>query len=618
MWHQMDRLYSAVMKKLLSILFTALAIRAQTGTAVPGLAGFDNVMQEFLRKYRLPGAALAVSKDNRLVLARGYGFADRELRIPVQPDSLFRIGSISKPVTVMTALRLVQDGRLSLDAPILPLLGREIVPPDSIRDARWNQITVRHLMQHSGGWDAGETFDPLTSYELLDALGLSLPLRRPVTRDQVIRMMASIPLQFTPGTRQVYSNFGMMLLGRLIEKVTGTPYEELVQSMALAPMGIQRMAVGRALPSQRRLGEVEYYDDPPVPEDLPAIYPGIGEFAPAPDGGGFYMEIIEGAGAWIASPVELLRFLNGVDGRIAPALLRPDLIREMTARPAFDTSRGSYIGLGWAVDRANGIEFGHNGAIQGTYAIAVRSTVAGVSFAVTLNTYPYSETFEQELLTALAGVALSVTQWPASDEFAAYLPAAAPRISGVVEAAGHTPRIAAGALVSIHGLNLGGGSAPVEVLFEGAPGNVLYSSRNQINVIAPRTIAGMDRARVEVIASGRRSPVFVTAVVASSAGWFTLSGNGRGNAYAISARGDLNGEESPAARGETVALFATGVSGSEPVRMNGSPVEVLAREPIPGLAGVTRIDVRIPSNSETGRAMTEIGESRRGVWIWVR
>lgn len=609
------------MKKLLTALLAlsaAFALQAQTGNAVPSLSAFDRAMQAFLQKYKVPGAALAVAKDNRLVLARGYGFADRDLRIPVQPDSLFRIGSISKPVTVMTALRLVQDGRLSLDAPILPLLGREIVPPESVRDPRWNQITVRHLMQHSGGWDSDQTFDPLTSAELLGALDLTLPLRQPVTRDQVIRVMASLPLQFAPGTRQVYSNFGLMLLGRLIERVTGTPYEELVQTVTLAPMGIQRMAVGRALPSQRRLGEVEYYDDPPVAEALPAIYPGIGEFAPAPDGGGFYMEIIEGAGAWIASPVDLVRFINGVDGRTGPALLRPDLIREMTARPSFDSSRDAYIGLGWLVDRANGIEFGHNGAIEGTYALLARTSLAGVSFAITFNTYPYSEAFEQELFGALASAALSVTQWPDGDEFPSYLPATLPRISGVVEAAGQTPRIAPGAVVTIHGLNLGGGGSAVEVLFDGSSGTVLYSSRNQINAVAPATLASASQARVEVLVAGRRSPAFVTPVAASAAGLFTLSGNGRGNAYAISARGAVNGEQAPAGRGETISLFATGLDGREPVRMNGTGVEVLARELLPGLAGISRLDVRIPAGLEPGRAMVEIGESRRGVWIWVR
>lgn len=634
-------------------LLAAWPLAAQTGAAVAELAGLDRAMTSYLSASKTPGGALAVTRGGRLIYARGFGVAETASRSAVQPDSLFRIGSISKPVTTMTALRLVQDGKLGLDAPIVPLLGNQVLPAGSITDPRWNQITVRHLMQHSGGWDAEASFDPLVSYTVIEGLGLTLPLRQPLTVDQVIRFMARQPLQFAPGARHSYSNFGMLLLGRVIERATGSQYEQLVRSTVLEPMGIQRMALGGALRSERRLGEVDYHD----PTMLPAVYPGIGEQVPAADGG-YYFEVIQGAGAWIASPVDLVRFADGVDGRRGPALLRPDLVQQIVARPGYE--RGdSYYGLGWVIDRSlAGLTWLHNGAIEGTLAILVRTDLAGgVTFAITFNGTPQSDTAPDELLDAVIATLLSVGNWPTGDAFDEYLPPAAPRISGVVDAAAQKEGIAAGGLVTLYGLNLGpavaaGGrlvdgrlattTGGVQVLFDGVAAPLLFAGRNQINAVAPLSLGSASASRIEVIRDGRRSASHTVAVRSATPGLFSVSGNGRGLLAAFNADGEINGEDAPAVRGSIVTLWGSGLSGytapladgeiasgalalqtAPRLTVDGKSAEVIYAGTAPGLvAGALRIQMRVPEDAGPGRvfvAMSGSGAaSRDGVWIWVR
>lgn len=640
---------------LFAILLALLPVLpAQTGTAVPALAALDRAMTNYLSQTKTNGGSLAVTQGGRLVYARGFGLADTALKTPVQPDSLFRVGSISKPITSITTLRLVQDGRLSLDAPIVPLLGTAVLPAGILADARWNQITVRHLLQHSGGWDAEASFDPLSSYAVVEGLGLTLPLRQPLTVDDVIRFMAKQPLQFFPGTRYAYSNFGMLLLGRLIERVAGVPYEKLVRDTVLEPMGIQRMALGGALPAQRRLGEVEYYSA----ERLPAFYPGIGAEVPAPDGG-YYFEVIQGAGAWIASPIDLVRFANGVDGRKGPALLRPETIRQMTNRPSF-TPTGGYYGLGWMLDQ-NGasLDWSHSGALEGTYALLYRSDLAGgVCFAMTFNGLPESETASDELLEAIGSTLLSVRQWPTGDAFDSLLPSAAPRVAGAVSAATQVAGVSPGGLVSLHGMNLGPVEAlgtrldssgrvatslgGVEVLFDGLSAPLLYVSRNQINAVAPMALKGRALARVEVVRNGQRSATFTASVLDTAPGVFTLSGNGRALAVALNSDGALNGEQTPAARGSVVTLWGSGLENFSTVLQDGEvprganalrtaprarigdqAADVLYAGAAPGfVAGVLQFNVRVPANASAGRAFVELssadGSSRQGVWLWVR
>ena len=205
-----------------------------TGQAVPGMESYDRIMRDF----DIPGAAVAVVRHGRLVYARGFGMADREAGTPVRPDSLFRIASVSKPITSVAVLKLMEDGLLDLDARVFPDLLADI-GPGRVADARMNRITVRDLLRHSGGFDRDISGDPqFMQWDIAQAL--SKP--PPVECADVIAFMKSRRLDFAPGARSVFSNYGYCVLGRVIERASGLPYEEYVRNRVLRPAG----SLGRA------------------------------------------------------------------------------------------------------------------------------------------------------------------------------------------------------------------------------------------------------------------------------------------------------------------------------------------------------------------------------------
>src|SRR5207249_2946676 len=133
-----------------------------TGKPVPDLAPFDQVMKKVLHDNRVPGGTIAVGRDGAIVYARGFGYSDQENKEAVEPDALFRLASVSKPITAVAVLQLVERGKLKLDDKVFDLL--DLKAPDDPKakfDERWKKITVLQLMEHRGGWDRDKTFDPV-------------------------------------------------------------------------------------------------------------------------------------------------------------------------------------------------------------------------------------------------------------------------------------------------------------------------------------------------------------------------------------------------------------------------------------------------------------------------
>src|SRR4051812_12324366 len=110
-----------------------------TGAAMPGLAPFEKSVRDLMQKYKLPGGAIAVVRDGKLIYARGFGYADVENKTPVQPDALFRIASVSKPITSAAIMTLVQDGKLTLDDRVAPFIAHLAPAPGATVDPRWEQ-----------------------------------------------------------------------------------------------------------------------------------------------------------------------------------------------------------------------------------------------------------------------------------------------------------------------------------------------------------------------------------------------------------------------------------------------------------------------------------------------
>jgi N-acyl-D-amino-acid deacylase len=360
-----------------------------TGPVHPALAPFDRLMTGFLEKHQLPGAALAVAKDGRLVYSRGFGWADRVRREPVYPRSLFRIASVSKPVTAVAVLRLVEQGKLRLNDRVFDVL--QLRPPRGKAhfDERWKQVTVLHLLQHTGGWDRDHSFDPMfASPDIVAELKVPPPARP----DDVIHYMLRRPLDFEPGSKHVYSNFGYCLLGRVVEKVSGQGYEDYVRNEVLIPLGARQMRLGKTLLSERAKGEVIYH----VGEKAmaPAIMgPDLGKRVPWPYGA-WCLESMDAHGGWIASAEDLVRFASAFDDPATCKVLGAKSIRTMFAPPAGllghqknGKPKEVYYACGWEVRQVEDhgkANTWHAGLLDGTSTILVRRW-DGLTWAVLFN-----------------------------------------------------------------------------------------------------------------------------------------------------------------------------------------------------------------------------------------
>ncbi len=273
-----------------------------SGQAVPALAAFDAAMQKFMRERHITGGTLAVMKDGKLVLARGYGYQDPFKGKLLGPDTPFRVASVSKPITLALLLKLIREGKIRFDTKIVAYLG--ITPPKGQKmDPRWQDITVKHLIDHKGGWDRDKAFDPMfESLKIAKALGKP----GPATPADIIKYMAGQPLQFTPGKKSVYSNFGYCLLGRVIEKATGQTYPTALRQQVLQPLGLSSIALGRTLPQNRNPKEPVYLDTGLTRN---VMVPSSKVQVPWPDGG-FDLEAMDAHGGLIASAPDLVRFLQ--------------------------------------------------------------------------------------------------------------------------------------------------------------------------------------------------------------------------------------------------------------------------------------------------------------------
>ena len=391
-----------------------------SGAAVPAMASYDQAIADLMRKHAIPGGAVAVLRDGKLIYARGFGYADVEKRTPVQPDALFRIASVSKPITAVAVMKLVEEGKLQLDDRVAPLIAHLAPAPGATVDPRWEQITIRQLLNHTGGWDRGRPdggFDPMFR-PAIAAAAVGAPA--PASAETVIRYMKGMPLDFNPGEKFAYSNFGYAILGRVIERVSGMPYEEYVRARVLQPVGANRTRLGRTRMGDALAEEVKYYLPGGNTPMAPSVFPGEGQ-APAVYGS-FYLEAMDSHGGWVSSAVDLLRFVTGVDGRAnRPDILSSALVAEMTSNGAPVCANGTchYAG-GWFVRPTQGdATWWHGGMLAGNTSFLVRSS-QNISWVALFNAWPTPDSLMNELDAALWTALGQVTSFPAQDLFSTF------------------------------------------------------------------------------------------------------------------------------------------------------------------------------------------------------
>ena len=397
-----------------------------TGQADPRLAAYDELMEKFMREHRPPGTALAVTYEGRLVYARGFGHANVEQNEPVEPASLFRIASISKPFTSTAIMQLVERGQLRLDDRVFAILK---LKPHLARgehvDPRLHEIRVHHCLRHTAGWDRDKSWDPMGA-RAAEAVSRELKVPLPVHPRQIIEYAMGKPLDFAPGERMAYSNFGYCVLGRVIEAVSGKPYHEFVARQILAPLGIHRMRLGKNLFRDRAPGEVKYYDS--QRRTGPAISgPKIGQQVPLTYG----VECIESMdanGGWIASAIDLVRFAVAFDDPANCPLLDAASIRKMLAPPPGPlghrpdgSPKNAYYACGWEVrptrqpDRYTKF---HGGGLAGSSTLLV-CRADRINWAVLFNSDADSrgKAFSDMIDPLLHRPADTIKNWPEFDLF---------------------------------------------------------------------------------------------------------------------------------------------------------------------------------------------------------
>ena len=350
----------------------------KVGKPDPRFEPFDQLMFSFLKEHKIPGATLALVKDDRLIYSAGFGWAiqpneDKGLAgEPMRPQTLLRIASLSKPITAMAIMMLSQTGKLQLDDPILKYIKAKPLPGETM-DPRFAKITLLHLLHHPAGFDRAKSFDPMFRSVVFAQNAKTKP---PASTDIIIQNMLGKPLDFDPGEKYAYSNFGYCLLGRVIEKVTGQEYETAVKALVLTPMGAKYPRVGRSLLDQRYPTESAYYDLEGRKQKS-VFSPFESVVRPY---GSWYHEALDAHGGWIASAEDMVRFARIMDLPGAEGRLSKSSVESILARPKEIPLKGeeknlkTWYGLGWQVRNVSEGKFNawHTGLVPGSSALLVR------------------------------------------------------------------------------------------------------------------------------------------------------------------------------------------------------------------------------------------------------
>jgi CubicO group peptidase (beta-lactamase class C family) len=378
-----------------------------TGTAVPQLAAYDAWVQNLMQTGGVHGAQLAIVKDGRLVFARGYTWAEASYP-DVQPTSLFRIASCSKPLTSIAIHRLIQQGALGYGTTMASQFGF----PQFV-DGDCNLIKMQDLLTHRGGWDDDATgWDPMF-YDSQIATALSTSL--PISTWHIRNFMQTMPLQLPPDTAYKYSNYGFCLLGRIVASRNGKPYDEVIKEQIMQPLGLTRPEIGLSHRDQRLPGEVLYH-----PRELNvrrSVNAASQPFVPL-HYGGWNQPNMDSHGAWVMSAPDYAKVLAAFDLGVFNPILGPDQTAAMWS--PHPSAPGSTTLKGWfrnTVPNGSGGSVAmreHNGKLPGTRTYIARRA-DGLSFVLFTN--GDRDLFGSDGL-ALSNIANGISMWPSHNLFA--------------------------------------------------------------------------------------------------------------------------------------------------------------------------------------------------------
>lgn len=328
----------------------------------PELHAMDSIMQRYLKRWEIHGAQLAISRHDSLLYARGFGYADKDRQIPMEPSYIMRMASVSKLVTATGIMKLRDMGKIRLSDKVFGPKGilNDTFYVNSIRDKRYFDITVEQLLRHKAGFTnyAGDAIFS-TRYIMQQN-----HLTTPPDHRTLLRIVLRRHLGYTPGTAQRYCNIGYTLLSLIIEKRTGMSYENFMQRHVLYPAGCYDFHIAGNYLKDRRPNETVYYmhsSSVPVPE-----FNNSGRMVVRCYGENDITTAL-GAGAWVASAAELCRLVASIDGdRIVPDVISPQAVKLMTQEMP-----DHQFSLGWNFTPRNR-PWIRTGSLVGTSALVLR------------------------------------------------------------------------------------------------------------------------------------------------------------------------------------------------------------------------------------------------------
>jgi len=354
----------------------------------------DMHIKKFLERWHMPGASVALIKNQKIVYVKAFGMADEEHA--VTPHYKFRIASLSKPITAVAIMKLIEDGKLSMGQKVF---GNAGILCDSkyseIVDVRIKEITIQHLLEHTAGWDRDVSacgdpmFDPVNIAQCMD-------VPAPASSDAIIRYMLKQPLDFTPGANYAYSNLGYSILGRIIEKISGTSYQSFIQKVILDPLRMRETVMARNLLCDRQNNEVKYFDH--EQQEIRSVCDPQ-QKVPYPYGG-FNIEAMDSHGGWISTAEDLAKFNVGI-----PKILSSTSIQQMrTPSQVF-----SGYAKGWMVNKRG--SWWHTGCLVGTSTM-MANVQGNVSWVLLFNANPNTDNYFDELDRLMWNAISGIEEWP--------------------------------------------------------------------------------------------------------------------------------------------------------------------------------------------------------------
>jgi len=331
-----------------------------------GLERLDRDVNNFMSRWSIRGLSIAITRNDSLLFAKGYGLADEPKGEEMTPGHILRLASVSKLITATGIMKLCDEGKLSLNDKVFGPDGIlcDTAYTNAIKDQNYFKITVEHLLRHEAGLSV-RAGDPMFSTR---DIMIRNHLDTPPDSKTLTRLMVQRRLQFEPGSgSHEYSNFGYLLLSMIIEQITGQDYETWMQENILKPTGCVDFHLAHNSYEEKYPNEVRYH----MQENDPLV----AKYDNSPDSvvrcyGGNNIHALYGAGAWVASAPEVALFIASIDGK--PEI--PDIISHDSAMKMANYGIGDSedkhpehkYGLGWnTIDERGWLR---TGTLSGTTA----------------------------------------------------------------------------------------------------------------------------------------------------------------------------------------------------------------------------------------------------------